>query len=205
MPRKTTKKNIKKEKNSKNPSSQFKLEESYVSLSIGIIVVILIIVGIILLFKNKRTFDTSSLQYKPAIDLNEKKSETSGGLPTYYQIKEGDNLWKISEKFYKSGYNWIDIAKANDLANPNIIHVGNKLAIPNVKQKTATVVSEEIKLIAVSDQITGTTYKVRKGDNLWNIAVRAYGDGYQWVKIADANKLTDPNLIFSDNLLKIPR
>ncbi len=49
------------------------------------------------------------------------------------------------------------------------------------------------------------TYVVLKGDNLWTISVRAYGDGYQWTKIAQANNLTDPSLIHSGNVLKIPR
>ena len=30
---------------------------------------------------------------------------------------------RISEKFYKSGYNWVDIAKANNIANPNSIFI----------------------------------------------------------------------------------
>ncbi|PIZ97158.1 MAG: lectin, partial [Candidatus Levybacteria bacterium CG_4_10_14_0_2_um_filter_35_8] len=38
-----------------------------------------------------------------------------------------------------------------------------------------------------------------------NIAVRAYGDGYRWVDIARANGLENPDLIFSGNVLKIPR
>jgi len=46
---------------------------------------------------------------------------------------------------------------------------------------------------------------VVKGDNLWQIALRAYGDGYQWVKIARENKLANPDLIHSGNILKIPR
>jgi len=126
-------------------------------------------------------------------------------LPISYQIKEGDSLWTISEKFYNSGYNWIDIAKANNLANPSIIHAGNKIIIPKIEKKSEAVVKDVEKTIAVSNQITGDTYKVKKGDYLWDIAVRAYGDGYQWVKIAKANNLANPDLIFSDNILKIPR
>ncbi|MBI2031115.1 MAG: LysM peptidoglycan-binding domain-containing protein [Candidatus Levybacteria bacterium] len=184
--------------------SQFKLDESYISLIIGVVVIILIAGGVIFLLRSNRESDTSSLQYKPTIEVEE-GSEIPGNLPTSYQIKEGDSLWTISEKFYKSGYNWVDIVKANNLSDPSTIHVGNKLTIPNVQQKSVTVVGGEEKPAAVPNQITGATYKVKKGDYLWDIAVRAYGDGYQWVKIANANNLTDPNLIFSDNVLKIPR
>lgn len=49
------------------------------------------------------------------------------------------------------------------------------------------------------------TYVVKKGDDLWSISEVMYKSGYYWVKIANANNLTNPDLIFSDNVLKIPR
>ena len=55
------------------------------------------------------------------------------------------------------------------------------------------------------EKITGNTYKIVPGDDLWQIAVRAYGDGYKWVDIAKANNLDNPDLIHSDNILTIPR
>jgi len=55
------------------------------------------------------------------------------------------------------------------------------------------------------EKIIGNTYKITHGDDLWEIAVRAYGDGYRWVDIARANNLENPDLIHSDNVLTIPR
>lgn len=54
-------------------------------------------------------------------------------------------------------------------------------------------------------QIKGASYTVVQGDNLWNIAVRAYGDGYKWVEIAKANKLANPDLIHAGNKFVLPR
>lgn len=53
---------------------------------------------------------------------------------------------------------------------------------------------------------TGTTYKVKKGDCLWNIAKAIYGDGSKYTKIYEANKdkITNPNLIYPDQVLTIP-
>lgn len=53
---------------------------------------------------------------------------------------------------------------------------------------------------------TGTTYKVKKGDCLWNIAKAIYGDGSKYTKIYEANKdkITNPNLIYPDQILTIP-
>lgn len=58
---------------------------------------------------------------------------------------------------------------------------------------------------AQNTAITGNSYTVQSGDNLWDIAVRAYGDGYRWVEIAQANNLANPGLIFSGNVFTIPR
>lgn len=53
--------------------------------------------------------------------------------------------------------------------------------------------------------ITGTTYTVVRGDSLWKIAQKAYGDGNRWVEIAKANKLANPNLIHAGNVFTLPR
>jgi len=53
-------------------------------------------------------------------------------LPTVYVIKNGDNLWKISDNFYGSGIYNIFICDINDLAdNCSLIHSGNSLLIPS--------------------------------------------------------------------------
>lgn len=50
------------------------------------------------------------------------------------------------------------------------------------------------------------TYKVEDGDCLWNIAKAAYGDGSKWKVIYEANKdkITNPNLIYTGQVLTIP-
>lgn len=55
--------------------------------------------------------------------------------------------------------------------------------------------------------INGTSYTIQKGDSLWTISVRAYGDGYKWTEIWKANKkmISNPNLIFAGNKLVLPR
>lgn len=48
------------------------------------------------------------------------------------------------------------------------------------------------------------TYKVKSGDTLWDIAAQYYGDGRQYMKIAKANSIANPNLINVGVVLKIP-
>ena len=54
--------------------------------------------------------------------------------------------------------------------------------------------------------VSSNSYKVVKGDCLWNIAKKLLGDGFLWTKIYDANKATikNPNLIFVNQELVIP-
>ncbi len=117
-----------------------------------------------------------------------------------YRVVKGDTLWSIAEKSYGSGFNWVDIAKENNLSNPNSIEIGQVLTIPDVPVKELTV-----KTTKSEEPISGATYEVVRGDNLWKIALRAYGDGYRWVDIAKENKLTNPNLIHAGNILILPR
>ncbi|MGH2566149.1 MAG: LysM peptidoglycan-binding domain-containing protein, partial [Ginsengibacter sp.] len=173
---------------------QLNLGESYTSLFLGAVVVV---IGLFLIFsflKNKtnlmrQTSSTNTAQNQQAMQ------------PKVYTVKQDDDLWHISQNIYGSGYNWVDLAQANNLTNPSVIYVGTKLTVPNVKPKTLTN-SEGVSTV---NKITGTSYTVKQGDYLWDIAVRAYGDGFKWVELAKANKLTNPDLIYSGNVLMLPR
>lgn len=137
------------------------------------------------------------------------KGNTLTGLTTQTQntkehvVVKGETLWSIAEDSYGSGYNWVDVKSANNLKTETI-EVGQKLTIPEVaaKKPTATKLTTTTE---TSQAITGTTYTVVKGDTLWEVAVNAYGDGYKWVEIAKANKLTNPNVIHTGNVLTLPR
>jgi LysM domain/Peptidase_C39 like family len=50
----------------------------------------------------------------------------------------------------------------------------------------------------------GQSYTVRPGDTLWDLAERAYGSGADYMVIAQANGITDPNLIVPGQALTIP-
>ena len=128
-------------------------------------------------------------------------------LPVEHTVTAGETLWAISQRYYTSGYNWVDIARVNNLKNGNILAVGQKLTIPDISVRKPVVVEQQVKVTPVvkSAAISGDKYTVLKGDNLWTISVRAYGDGFRWKEIAGANKLANPRLIHAGNILTIPR
>lgn len=51
----------------------------------------------------------------------------------------------------------------------------------------------------------GQSYTVQAGDTLWDIAERVYGDGSQFMKIAEASGIANPDLIHPGQVLTIPK
>jgi len=190
------------EKESKlNISQKIKESETAISMSLGIIVLVLVGALIYRYFRNINVNKKSGVEETPE-KIEESQTVATPeekNLPQKYLVQEGDTLWKISEKFYGYGYNWVDIAKANKIQNPNQIEKGEELQIPEVPVRKPVAQKSNIKTIE------GDKYQVVKGDTLWEISVRAYQDGFRWVEIAKANKLANPNLIHPGNVLIIPR
>ncbi|MBS1805198.1 MAG: LysM peptidoglycan-binding domain-containing protein [Acidobacteria bacterium] len=56
--------------------------------------------------------------------------ENTGGDDQPYTVKSGDNLSKIAKHFYGNASKYTDIAKANNISNPDLIKVGQQLNLP---------------------------------------------------------------------------
>ena len=53
-----------------------------------------------------------------------------GGDEQTYKIKPGDNLSRISKRFYDDANKYNEIAKANGISDPNKIQAGQELKLP---------------------------------------------------------------------------
>ena len=62
--------------------------------------------------------------------VNAKLGVTPKPSAKYHTVVKGDTLWAIAKKYYGDGNKYPEIARANNIANPNIISVGQKLLIP---------------------------------------------------------------------------
>ncbi|MCL5970341.1 MAG: LysM peptidoglycan-binding domain-containing protein [Patescibacteria group bacterium] len=193
---------------------QFKWGESYTSLILGLIVVVIASILIVSFAKNLSRKNIVPTQQTLSQKTEEIKTDNNGenkivSGENVYTIVAGDDLWNISQKFYKTGYKWTEIAKANNIENPDVITAGSKLKLPKIavasQEVTGEAKADTVSKTENPTSIKGETYTIQKGDYLWDIAVRAYGDGYKWTDIAKVNNYTEPNLIFSGNILKIPR
>lgn len=197
---------------------QLKLDQSYLSLILGLIIVL--IAGILVF----NYFKTSRPTLGPADQTNEtaEADVLPENLPGKYTVKEGDTLFLIAQKYYNDGYKFTEIAKTNNLANENSIETGQILEIPKLDitvaeaSPTPTITSEAAKTEELGtggaenqtiwgEKISGDTYTVVAGDWLSTISGRAYGDIMQYTKIAEANKIVNPDVIEPGTVLKIPR
>lgn len=196
-----------------------KLNESLLSMFFGMVTVILIGILVYRLYNANKPAITEQAETitqedvtkvgEVAVTTKEDGKKYPANLPDTYRVEKGDHLWKIAEKFYGSGYNWVDIAKENKLAQSSRLEVGQELKLPKVAvielKKDAAKSQEKIVMAGVTNKIEGDSYTVVKGDHLWGIAVRAYGDGYKWVEIAKNNGITDPNYIEVGQVIKLAR
>jgi len=163
-----------------------KLNESSISMVLGALVIV--IVGVLVVNYIR---DRGFVLKDGGIATNESSLKT-------HTVAKGETLWSISEKYYGTGYKWVEIAEDNSLQNADQVEVGQTLTLPGTEEVITP--AEESPVL-----ISGTSYTVQKGDHLWGIAVRAYGDGYKWVEIAKANSLRTPNLLFIGTVLTLPR
>lgn len=121
-------------------------------------------------------------------------------LPKEHVVGANESLWTVAEAYYKSGYNWVDLASANSLLNPDYITVGQKLIIPDVKPRI--IESGQIESAVISAP-KHTQVTVQQGDTLWDIAIIEYGSGYNWTEIARLNTIVNPDLIYPGVVLRL--
>ena len=191
------------EKQLKKWLKSLKLNESTISMILGGLVVVVVGILIYNYFTSvgKQTGQPLSGDQQLAQELTPK------GLPTTHTVAAGEDLWTIAEKYYGSGYNFVDIAAANKLVNPDRLLVGQTLEVPQVEARDKTTEQPTEVKITPAMSISANTYTVEKGDTLWGIAVKAYQDGYKWPEIAKANadKIANPDKIEVGMVLALPR
>jgi nucleoid-associated protein YgaU len=183
----------------KEQKQELQNPDTMVSLFLGIAVVVVAGILIVNFFKNRKTTRAPSNEKETA---NQVTGAPSANLPTTHTVTAGETLWSISENYFKSGYNYVDIAQENKLSDANTLEIGQKLTIPSVapKMPSTNTLSQAVEV----KKPENSKYIVKSGDSLWKISTSVYGTGYRWTEIAKLNKLVNPDLIHSGNELMLP-
>ena len=121
------------------------------------------------------------LRSRKAIDVGTDEEQATNGDKTAitYTVKAGDTLSEIAMKY---GTTYQELARINNIANPNLIYAGQVIKINGTAE---------------------TTYTVKSGDTLSGIASKY---GTTWQKLYEKNKSVignDPNLIKPGQVLKV--
>ena len=116
-----------------------------------------------------------------------------------YTVQAGDTLWKIARK-YSCSVAGIVAANSDRIKNPNRIHAGWQLKIP---QSGAPITGGTPDAVLPENKKSGR-YIVRQGDTLWKIA-KKYGCSVSEIISLNRELIRDPALIYSGWELKVPQ
>lgn len=141
----------------------------------------LIYVGQRLLVNQGSDSNSSSSDQSSSATTNTEASAAS------YTVKSGDTLSGIASQ-YNTTVN--QIVSLNQLSNPNLIYVGQVLKLKNSQTTNSS----------SSSSSTAGTYTVKAGDTLSAIASR-YSTSSS--TLASLNSLSNPNLIYVGQVLKV--
>lgn len=145
----------------------------------------LIYVGQRLLVNQSSNSNSSSSGQSSSTTTNTETSSAS------YTVKSGDTLSGIASQ-YNTTVN--QIVSLNQLSNPNLIYVGQVLKLKNSQTTNSSSSSSS------TAATTAGTYTVKAGDTLSAIASR-YSTSSS--TLASLNSLSNPNLIYVGQVLKV--
>lgn len=145
----------------------------------------LIYVGQRLLVNQSSDSNSSSSDQSSSATTNTEASAAS------YTVKSGDTLSGIASQ-YNTTVN--QIVSLNQLSNPNLIYVGQVLKLKNSQTTNSSSSSSS------TATTTAGTYTVKAGDTLSAIASR-YSTSSS--TLASLNSLSNPNLIYVGQVLKV--
>ena len=118
--------------------------------------------------------------YDPAAVQAIVNSKLGASAQRTYTVQSGDTLSGIAARY---GTTWQHLADINGLADPNLIYPGQVLTVDGGAPAPAA-----------------RTYTVQSGDTLSGIA-SAYGTS--WQRLADINGLSNPDVIYPGQVLRV--
>lgn len=137
----------------------------------------------------------------PTQDMTQSVVENSlvAGEAVYHTVQRGETLAGIARQY---GMTWQELAELNGITNPDRIYAGQQLTIiqPAANAAPLEVAAPAPEATPAPEGVT-TTHVVQPGEHLSQIA-RQYG--VDWMSIARANNIANPNTIYAGQTLIIP-
>jgi nucleoid-associated protein YgaU len=142
---------------------------------------------------------------RPVVAGCEASGDCDDTMRAVHVVVPGETLWSIAVKEYagllddprQAGHQWRNIAAANHLRGTTI-RPGQRLLLP-----LPDVTLSRHPAPRRHHPHGPAVHVVVRGETLWRIAVRAYGDGTRWRQIAAANGLPG-SLVRAGQALTLP-
>ena len=143
--------------------------------------------------------DSIAIANTPVITNKSDYTQTNNGASTtatatYYTIQSGDTLSGIAVEYNTTT---ATLTSLNNLSNPNLIYVGQRLLVKSASTSAATSTASAT---SISSTTSATTYTVKSGDTLSSIAS---SHNTTTAALTSLNSLANPNLIYVGQVLKL--
>ena len=143
--------------------------------------------------------DSIAIANTPVITNKSNYTQTNNGASTtatatYYTVQSGDTLSGIAVEYNTTT---ATLTSLNNLSNPNLIYVGQRLLVKSASTSTATSTASAT---STSSTTSATTYTVKSGDTLSSIAS---SHNTTTAALTSLNSLANPNLIYVGQVLKL--
>lgn len=147
--------------------------------------------------RSANNLSSSTLQIGQKLNIpgqsDQAQTRTIAKRRANYTIVKGDSLWKLSQRF---GVSLETLLQANGLDKSATLRIGSKLYIPDLTHAQAAKTRQEAE--ETHQQLV--RYRVKKGDNIWNIA-RKFGVNTK--QLLAWNNLSPQQLIHPGDQLKV--
>lgn len=162
----------------------------------------------------KLIFDLNNIKNKDTLSIDQIIKISRDNLPAVdynmHIVNKGETLWSIAQKYNLS----VDlIITTNNIANSELISVGQEMKIPSHKNAVTVAETNIVNQTVIDKKSTDINnnisqpenaepivYTVKAGDNLWNIS-RKYGVSVE--VITDVNNLRNKDLLTPGQKLEI--
>lgn len=143
--------------------------------------------------------DSIAIANTPVITNKSDYTQTNNGASTtatatYYTVQSGDTLSGIAVEYNTTT---ATLTSLNNLSNPNLIYVGQRLLVKSASTSTA---ANTASATSTSSTTSATTYTVKSGDTLSSIAS---SHNTTTAALTSLNSLANPNLIYVGQVLKL--
>ena len=123
---------------------------------------------------------------------------------TFHKVRPGESLSSICQQYYGDVLRVSELARFNDIADPDMVRAGRKLRIPKADALAGDDRSNPAASSGGADR--SRTYTIKRGDSLSVVAQRLLHSAGRWRQLYELNRnvISDPDTLQVGTVIKVP-